>query len=86
MQIYGQLNWNQHISYLSKTVGNKLYILRKLRSILLSAGLEIIYKSCIQPVIGYCDTVWDICGATGARQTQRLQNQAARIVTAILTT
>ena len=79
--IDGQMNWNQQISYLSKIVSNKLYILRKLRSVLSKESLEIIYKSCIQPVMDYCDTVWDVCGAAGSRKAQGLQNQAARIIT-----
>ena len=75
------LNWNKHISYLCKTVNNKLFVLRKLRCILPADALQLIYTACIQPVIDYCDTVWNVCGAGGTRRAQHLQNQAARIIT-----
>ena len=76
-----QLNWNQQISQLCKVVGNKLYLLRKLKDVLPKEALVIVYKSCIQPVIDYCDTVWDVCGSVGSKRAQSLQNQAARIIT-----
>ena len=44
-------------------------------------ALQLIYTACIQPVIDYCDTVWNVCGAGGTRRAQHLQNQAARIIT-----
>ena len=75
------INWNKQISHLYKVVNNKLYLLRKLRSILPSKALETVYLSCIQPVLDYCDTVWDVCGCNGVQKAQSLQNQAARIVT-----
>ena len=44
-------------------------------------ALQIVYKSSIQPVLDYCDSVWDVCGSKGSRRVQSLQNQAARIIT-----
>ena len=75
------LKWSQHISYLCKVVNGKLFVLRKLRSVLPAEALKLIYIACIQPLLDYCDTVWDVCGYEGSRKAQSLQNTAARIVT-----
>ena len=81
VHIDGQLSWNPHVSSLCKTVNNKLFVLRKLRPILPPEALETIYHACIEPLLDYCDTVWDVCGLTGMRKAQSLQNMAARIIT-----
>ena len=83
VHIDSQLSWSPHISSLYKTVNSKLFVLRKLRAILPPEALKIIYKACIEPLLDYCDTVWDVCGLSGMRKAQSLQNMAARIITGI---
>lgn len=39
-----------------------------------------IYTAYIHPILDYCDTVWNCCGAGNSSSLERLQRRAAKIV------
>ena len=39
-----------------------------------------VYKTFIWPIIDYCDTVWNCCGAISSNKIEKLQRRAARLV------
>ena len=69
----------------AKSTGYKLdqndtkYIVhaKKVKYILVMEALHILSNSCIQPILDYCHTVWDLCGSMGAHLAHNFQNMAA---------
>ena len=76
-----KLNWSQHITYLVSKLSPKVSLLSRLKHTLSPALLNTVYKSIIQPLFDYCDTVWGDCSKSQQLILQRLQNRAARIIT-----
>ena len=56
-------------------------ILRKLKFILDRKSLQIINFSFIRPLLEYADVVWDNCTQHEANELEKIQVEAARIVT-----
>ena len=75
------LLWNEQVSYVAKTVAPKMHCLRRLRKSLPPYVLSKIFKSCIQPHLDYCCTVWGYLPDCKVSKVQHIQNSAARIVT-----
>ena len=81
VQIDEKLNWSQHITYLVSKISPKISLISRLKHALSPALLNTVYKSIIQPLFDYCDTVWGYCFKSQQYILQRLQNRAARIIT-----
>ena len=60
-----------------------LGMLGRIRNDLTPHCANIVYVSFIRPILEYCDTVWDRCGAGNASSLEKLQRRAARIVSRI---
>ena len=58
-------------------------MLGRIRNELTPHCVNIVYVSFIHPILEYCDTVWDHCGAGNASSLEKLQRRAARIVSRI---
>ena len=52
----------------------------KLKFLLSRKSLQIIYFSFIRPLLEYADVVWDNCTQYGANELEKIQHEAARIV------
>ena len=52
------LDWGTHISVISKSVARSVGILSKLKYILPSNILKLIYNSLILPHLSYCNHIW----------------------------
>ena len=74
------LSFKAHIEYLIKKICPKIGILHRLRHLLSTDILNIVYKTTIQPLIDYCLTVWGTSSKQNLKSIQRLQNRAARAV------
>ena len=59
--------------------------LRKLKYRLKRDYLEKIYLAFIRPILEYASEVWDNCGQTNCNRLERMQIEAARIVTGLST-
>ena len=55
--------------------------MKRVRSFVPAATLQLIFNSLVQPYFNYCCTVWDNCNKTLAEKLQKLQNRAARVLT-----
>ena len=55
--------------------------MRRLKLILDIKSFEIVYISFIRPTLEYGDTLWDNCIFHEKRELDKIQNEAARIVT-----
>ena len=60
-----------------------LNILRKLKYRLKRENLEKIYLVYIRPILEYACEVWDNCGSNNSEKLEKLQLDAARIITGL---
>ena len=51
--------WNSHIDYIIDKATPRLNLMRKLKFKLSRELLQIIYFSCVRPILEYADNVWD---------------------------
>ena len=75
------LSWNIPVNELTKKIASGIGALKRVRSFVPAATLQLIFNSLIQPYFNYCCTVWDNCNKTLAEKLQKLQNRAARVLT-----
>ncbi len=73
--------WHQHMNYITTKVWRRINIMRKLKYKLDRKCLEIIYLSFIRPLLEYADVVWDNCTRYEKDSLEKVQIEAARIVT-----
>ncbi len=73
--------WHQHIDYITNKAWRRINIMRKLKYTLDRKCLEIIYVSFIRPLLEYADIVWDNCTQYEKDSVEKIQIEAARIVT-----
>jgi len=74
------LTWTEHVSKLCSKLAPKVGILRRLRHVISTDCLKMIYQSTVQSLIDYCITVWGFSSNRNLDLVQRLQNRAARII------
>ena len=74
-------SWHEHIDHVKAKSWFRLNILRKLMFQLDQKSLEIIYTSFIRPFLEYSNVVWDNCTQYESKDLEKIQNEAARIVT-----
>ncbi len=75
------LRWEEHISKLCNTISPKIGLLHRLKKILPTDHVEMVYRSIVQPHIDYCITLWGYAANKYIKKVQSLQNRAARIIT-----
>ena len=73
--------WHEHLDYIKTKAWVRIHIMRKLKFKLDRRSLQTIYFSFIRPVIEYSDVVWDNCTRYEANELEKIQIEAARIVT-----
>ena len=73
--------WHEHLDYIKTKAWVRINIMRKLKFKLDRRSLQTIYFSFIRPVIEYADVVWDDCTLYEANDLEKIQIEAARIVT-----
>ena len=74
-------SWHAHIEYIKEKAWQRINIMRRLKFVLDRKSLEIIYLSFIRPVLEYGDTIWENCTQYEKKELDKIQNEAARIVT-----
>ncbi|PJE78081.1 hypothetical protein CI610_02987 [invertebrate metagenome] len=75
--------WNIHVEYMVKKVNKYIATLRKLKLILNRNTLEKMYLTYIRPLLEYACEVWDNCGTTNLLLLEKINLEAARIVTGL---
>ena len=74
-------SWHQHISYLKEKAWCRINVMRKLKFKLDRKPLETIYIAFIRPLLEYADVIWDNCSEYEKSDLEKIQLEAARIVT-----
>ena len=75
--------WNCHINNIAKASSKILGIMRKLKYTLSRAALNQIDISYVLPVLEYSSMVWDGCFGYNTNTLEKIQHEAARIVTGL---
>lgn len=73
--------WDEHIATITEKAWSRLNIMRHLRFRLNRKALEQIYMSFVRPLLEYGCVIWDNCSNTDKSKLDKIQNEAARIVT-----
>ena len=73
--------WSQHIDNICKTALKEINGLRKLKYLLSRSALNRIYCTFILPLLEYACEVWDGCSKFDEDKLEKVQLEAARIVT-----
>ena len=81
-QIDERLVWEEHIDNLCKRVSSGLGALKQASQFVPRNTLLTIYNALVKPLFDYCDTVWGNLNKSLTARLQKLQNRAARIITA----
>ncbi|MCG7876809.1 MAG: reverse transcriptase family protein [Candidatus Thiodiazotropha endolucinida] len=75
--------WHSHIDNILNSAAKVVGIMRKLKFTLNRLALNQIYNSYVLPILEYSSLVWDGCTDQDANALEKLQNEAARIVTGL---
>ena len=74
--------WHEHTNYITAKAWIRINVMRKLKFLLDRHSLvEIIYISVIRPRLEYADVVWNNCTSYEVNALEKIQLEAARIVT-----
>ena len=75
------MKWKYHIDSILTSASRMIGIMRKLKYVFSRRSLNQIYISYVRPILEYSCIVWDGCTVEQWESLQKLQNEAARIVT-----
>ncbi|MCG8048002.1 MAG: endonuclease/exonuclease/phosphatase family protein [Candidatus Thiodiazotropha taylori] len=75
--------WKKHIENIIASAAKVIGIMRKLKFTFHRVALNQIYISYVLPILEYSSIVWDGCSVQDCQSLERLQNEAARLVTGL---
>jgi len=75
------LKWHTHINNILTSASKLLGIMRKLKCSVRRKTLNQIYVSFLRPILEYSSVVWDNCTQYEKDRLEKVQIEAARIVT-----
>ena len=75
--------WTEHINSLIKSASKLIGMLRKIKYLLKRESLATLYISFIRPILEYASEVWDNCSNTDSDRLEKVQLEAARIITGL---
>ena len=75
--------WTEHINSLIKSASKLIGMLRKIKYLLKRDSLSTLYISFIRPILEYGSEVWDGCSLIDSERLEKVQLEAARIVTGL---
>ena len=79
--IQPNLKWNSHVSSVANKISKTVGIIFKVKNILSSAHLTILYHSLIEPYLHYCCIVWATHSESTLLETLlKLQKRCCRII------
>ena len=73
--------WHEQIKHIKAKAWQRIHVMRRLKFILDRKSLQTIYFAFIRPLLEYADVVWDNCTKYESNELEKIQNEAARIVT-----
>ena len=75
---------HNHIDYVKEKAWARINVMRKLKFEFDRKSLETVYLTFIRPILEYADIVWDNCTQFEKNELDKIQNEAARIVTELV--
>ena len=76
-----KLRWTYHLNHISNKISRGLGMMGRLRKILPSDAIQMLYYSLVYPYLSYCNIIWGGVSANLLHKLEVLQNRAVRIVT-----
>jgi hypothetical protein len=76
-----KLSWKNHIDYIALKISKGLGILGRVRNILPSNALLMLYHTLVYSYLNYCNIVWGSASASALNKLISLQNRAIRLIT-----
>ena len=73
--------WHENLELIKSKAWKRINVMRKLKFELDRKSLQTIYFSYIRPLLEYADVVWNNCAQYESNELEKIQNEAARIVT-----
>ena len=73
-------SWHLQLDSVKSKAWSRVDNMKRLRFLLDRKSLEIIYTSFIRPILEYADVVWDNCTQYEKQELEKVQHEAARIV------
>ena len=80
LTLNNNLSWNQVVTKMSKTAGQRLGLLRRVSPYILPAQRAIIYKAMIRSKMEYASSAWIGATPTSLAQLDSIQNRAKRVI------
>ena len=77
------MKWNKHIESILTSASRIIGIMRKQKYDFSRRALNQIYMSYVGPLLEYSSIIWDGCTVEQSSSLEKLQNEAARIVTGL---
>ena len=74
-------SWHQQINYIKDKAWSRVNVMKRLRYRLDRKSLEVVYISFIRPILEYACVIWDNCTQYEKDELDKIQNEAARVVT-----
>ena len=81
VQIDQSLNWEEKLLIIAKKVSRGIGMLLLAKRYLPLEAVQMMHRSLIEPYFRYYSPVWGSANNNNLQRLQKLQNQAARIVT-----
>ena len=75
--------WHSHVENIVNSASKILALMRKLKYSISRNALNQMYMSYLLPVVEYASVVWDGCSERDSQTLQKIQNEAARLVTGL---
>ena len=73
--------WHENLELIKSKAWKRINVMRKLKFELDRKSLQTIYFSFIRPLLEYADVVWNNCAQYESNELEKIQNEAARILT-----
>ena len=77
------VRWHDHKQNIIKSANKVICVMRRPKFTLSRAALNQIYLAYVRPILEYSSIVWDGCTTQDLNSLEKLQNEAARIVTGL---
>jgi hypothetical protein len=75
--------WGKHIDNVLSSASKTIGLMKKMKFVFSRRALNQIYISYVRPILEYSCIVWDGCSINYAEKLEKIQNEAARIVTGL---
>ena len=75
--------WSTHIDQILQKAAKQLGLLKNVKYLISRQSLQILYTIFIRPVMEYASEVWDNCSEGHSDRLEKLQLEAARIITGL---